>query len=90
MTAAHRVRAGWRSLATLARRSLFLAVPIVAIFTNASPARLLDALGEESAREALWLSLRTSLIAVAIIIVVGTPAAYLLATRQLPRPGAGR
>ncbi|HWI06742.1 MAG TPA: molybdate ABC transporter permease subunit, partial [Solirubrobacteraceae bacterium] len=31
--------------------------------------------------DALWLSLRTTLLALAIIVVVGTPAAYLLATR---------
>ena len=31
--------------------------------------------------DALWLSLRTTLMALAIIVVFGTPAAYLLATR---------
>lgn len=60
----------------------FLIVPILAIFTNASPAQLLEALGKESAREALWLSLRTSLLAIVIIVLVGTPAAYLLAMRD--------
>ena len=34
------------------------------------------------ARDALWLSLKTTLAALAIIVVVGTPAAYLLATRE--------
>jgi molybdate transport system permease protein len=65
-------------LATLA----FLAIPVVAIFADVSPARLLEALGEESARDALWLSLRTTAIALAIIVIVGTPAAYLLASRE--------
>jgi molybdate transport system permease protein len=60
----------------------FLLFPIVAIFTDTSPGRLLDALGEETARDALWLSLRTTLIAMAIIVVLGTPAAYLLAMRS--------
>jgi len=32
--------------------------------------------------DALWLSLRTTLAAVAIIVFVGTPAAYLLATHR--------
>lgn len=59
----------------------FLLFPIVAIFTDTSPAHLLDALGEESARDALWLSLRTTVIAMAVIVVVGTPAAYLIAMR---------
>ncbi|HET6998986.1 MAG TPA: ABC transporter permease [Solirubrobacterales bacterium] len=65
-------------LATLA----FLVIPVVAIFADVSPARLLDALGEESARDALWLSLRATAIALVIVIVVGTPAAYLLASRD--------
>jgi molybdate transport system permease protein len=55
---------------------------VVAIFTNTDPGSLLDSLGRESSREALWLSLRTTLAALAVIVVVGTPAAYLLATRE--------
>lgn len=77
-------RRGWFGLlafAALAVALAFLAVPIVTIFTHTSPDRLLDALGEEGAREALWLSLRTSALALALILAVGTPAAYLLATR---------
>ena len=59
----------------------FLTLPIVAIFVDTSPAELVRSLGEPDALEALWLSLKTSLAALAIIVVVGTPAAYLLATR---------
>jgi molybdate transport system permease protein len=59
----------------------FLTLPIVAIFVNSSPADLVDSLGDQGARDALWLSLRTTAAAMAIIVVVGTPAAYLLATR---------
>jgi molybdate transport system permease protein len=68
------------ALATL----VFLLIPIVAVFANVSPARLVEALGEESAREALLLSLKTTLIALAIVVLVGTPAAYLLAARDFP------
>ena len=68
------------ALATVA----FLLVPIVAVFANVSPGRLVDALGEESAREALLLSLKTTLIALAVVVVVGTPTAYLLAARDFP------
>jgi molybdate transport system permease protein len=63
---------------------VFLLVPIVAVFANVSPSRLVDALGEESAREALLLSLRTTLIALAIVVLFGTPTAYLLAARDFP------
>ena len=60
---------------------LFLTLPIVAIFVDTSPARLLDSLGEEGTIDALWLSLRTTALALAIIVAVGTPAAWLLASR---------
>jgi molybdate transport system permease protein len=66
------------ALATVA----FLLVPIVAVFANVSPGKLLDALGEEASREALLLSLKTTLIALAIVVLVGTPTAYLLAARD--------
>ena len=60
----------------------FLTLSVVAIFVDTSPARLVESLGEEGALDALWLSLETSAIAVALIVVIGTPAAYLLATRR--------
>ncbi len=60
----------------------FLVLPVLAIFLDSPPGELLDALGEPGALDALGLSLKTSLIALAIIVVVGTPAAYLLATRR--------
>jgi molybdate transport system permease protein len=73
---------GFALVASLTVALLFLILPVVAIFTNTDPGSLLDSLGRESSREALWLSLRTTLAALAVIIVVGTPAAYLLATRE--------
>ena len=66
----------------LAAALTFLTLPIVAIFVDSSPAQLVDALGERGALEALWLSLRTTAMALAIILIVGTPAAYMLATRS--------
>jgi molybdate transport system permease protein len=62
----------------------FLLFPVIAVFADVGAGRLIDALGEEAAREALWLSLRTTLIAVAVVVVVGTPAAHLLASREFP------
>jgi molybdate transport system permease protein len=61
---------------------VFLTLPVLAIFVNTSPGRLLDSLGDPTARDALWLSLETTAIALAIVVAFGTPAAYLLATRQ--------
>ena len=61
---------------------LFLTLPVLAIFLDSSPAELIDSLGEPGALDALWLSLRTTAMALALILIVGTPAAYLLATRS--------
>jgi molybdate transport system permease protein len=68
--------------AALAVALTFLTLPVVAIFVDSSPADLLDSLGDQAAVDALWLSLRCTAAALAIILVVGTPAAYFLATRS--------
>jgi molybdate transport system permease protein len=62
----------------------FLVLPVVAIFTNTSPATLIARLGDPVATDALRLSLETTAIAVAVIVLAGTPAAYALATRSFP------
>jgi molybdate transport system permease protein len=76
--------AAFRVAATAALAALlaFLTIPVVAIFAEAGPGELVDALGREQAVEALRLSLETSLLALVAIVVVGTPAAYLLARRR--------
>jgi len=68
--------------AALAVTLAFLTLPIVAIFTDRPPGDVLASLGEPGALDALWLSLRTTAAALAIIVLVGTPAAYFLATRR--------
>jgi molybdate transport system permease protein len=60
----------------------FLLVPIAAIFLRVPPGDLVDALGSPVARDALRVTLATTLVAQLVILVVGTPAAYLLATRR--------
>jgi molybdate transport system permease protein len=79
------VRRWWFSLAmglSIALVLGFLTLPVVAIFVNASPGRLLSSLGRSQSLQALRLSLETSAIAVAAIVLLGTPGAYLLATRR--------
>jgi molybdate transport system permease protein len=68
----------------LAAAVVFLALPVVAVFADAPPRDLVSSLGDDEAREALRLSFECSAIALAIIVVVGTPAAWLLATRRFP------
>jgi molybdate transport system permease protein len=60
----------------------FLTLPVVAIFVHTGPGALVSSLGDAAALDALRLSLETSAIALAFIVVLGTPAAYLLATRR--------
>lgn len=60
----------------------FLTLPIVAIFVDTGPGDLLASLDDPAAVDALTLSMWTSAVAVVIIVLVGTPAAYLLATRR--------
>lgn len=62
----------------------FLTLPVVAIFVDVPPGDLVDSLGDTAALDALRLSLETSAIALAVIVAVGTPAAWLLATRRWP------
>ena len=69
-------------VAALSVTLLFLVLPVVAIFVDTGPVDLLSSLGDEGALEALRLSLLCSTAAVALIVVVGTPAAYCLATRR--------
>lgn len=80
-------RAPWFAIAlgvSIALVLAFLVLPVLAIFVKTSPARLLASLGESESTEALKISLETTTIAIAIIVIVGTPAAFLLATRSFP------
>ena len=63
---------------------VFLALPVIAIFTDVSPRRLLDSLDDPGTVDALTLSLQTTVTALAIIVVAGTPVAWALATRRFP------
>lgn len=68
------------TIATLA----FLVVPIAAIFLRVPPRELIGALGSDVARDALLVTLETTVIAQVLIMAFGTPAAYLLANRRFP------
>jgi molybdate transport system permease protein len=62
----------------------FLALPVVAIFTRVPPGRLVRLLSTGVVTDALVVSVKTTLIAEALILLFGTPLAYLLATRRFP------
>jgi molybdate transport system permease protein len=60
----------------------FLLLPIVAIFAELSLGELLDGLTSEVALDALRVTAETNLVAMVLIVLFGTPTAYLLATRR--------
>jgi molybdate transport system permease protein len=60
----------------------FLLLPIVAIFARVSPGKLVAQLSRPVVTDALIISLKTSAIAQALVLLVGTPTAYVLATRR--------
>jgi molybdate transport system permease protein len=60
----------------------FLLLPVVAIFVEIPLGDLFDLLGSEVARDALVVTLKTNVVANALIVALGTPTAYLLATRR--------
>jgi molybdate transport system permease protein len=62
----------------------FLVLPIVAIFSRVPVGRLFAQLDDPVTRDALLVSLKTSAIAHASVLAVGTPTAYLLARRRFP------
>src|SRR5260221_4011987 len=63
----------------------FLALPVVAIFAHVSPGKLAAQLGNGVVTDALVVSLKTTLAAQALVLAVGTPAAWVLASRRVPR-----
>ncbi len=65
----------------------FLFLPVLAIFVDTGVGRLVSSLGNSQSIDALRLSLETTAIAVAVIALVGTPAAYALATRSFRGKG---
>ena len=60
----------------------FLLLPIAAIFAHTSPARLVDQLSNPLVEDAFLVSLKTSVVAQLLILVFGTPAAFLLSSRR--------
>ncbi|HEY6195642.1 MAG TPA: ABC transporter permease [Candidatus Eisenbacteria bacterium] len=73
--------APFRTVALLAGGILlaFLALPLVALLVRVPAGDWLGRLGEAPVRDALALSVTTSLSATAIVVLLGTPLAYRLA-----------
>jgi molybdate transport system permease protein len=79
-----RVLAGAAVFGAAAVAFAFLLLPLVGVFAHVPPGRLVSQLSNPVVTRALVVSLETSAIAQALILLLGTPAAYLLATRRFP------
>jgi molybdate transport system permease protein len=62
----------------------FLVLPMAALFTRVPLERLVHQLSNPVVTDALRVSLETSLVAQALILLLGTPPAYLIGTRRFP------
>jgi molybdate transport system permease protein len=62
----------------------FLLLPIVAIFARTTPTHLVEQLSNPVVTDAFIVSFKTSLLAQLLVVVFGTPAAFLLASRRFP------
>jgi molybdate transport system permease protein len=62
----------------------FLTLPLLAIFVHVPPGRLIDQLSNPVVTDALIVSFKTTLIAQVLVLLFGTPTAYLLASRRFP------
>jgi len=62
----------------------FLALPIVALFAEVPLGSVPDLLADPVVRHALEVTARTNAIANILILGLGTPVAYLLATKRFP------
>ncbi|MDX6718453.1 MAG: molybdate transport system permease protein [Solirubrobacteraceae bacterium] len=60
----------------------FLALPIVALFAEIPLGDVPGLLGDQMVQDALAVTLRANLVANLLIVVLGTPTAYVLATRR--------
>jgi molybdate transport system permease protein len=77
-----RALAGTAVFAAAAVALTFLLLPIVAIFARVPPGHLVEQLTNPVVKDALVLSLEANVVAQALVLLFGTPAAYLLATRR--------
>jgi molybdate transport system permease protein len=70
--------------------ALFFALPLIGLLWRVPWDDALGVLGETNTRQALWLSMRTSLLATVVSVVLGVPLAWLLAHVGFPGRGIVR
>ena len=70
--------------ATLSLLAGFISLPMIALVLWTANENAWRAMATPEAREALFLSIRTTSISMVVIVLVGTPAAYVLARAEFP------
>lgn len=63
---------------------VLVSLPVIALMFKVPWASFDDVLADSSVRTALWLSLRTSLCATALSVIIGLPVAWMLADAHFP------
>ena len=64
--------------------TLYLALPVAALFFRTTPELFFSSLSDPVVQSALWLSLITSVISLGIVVLVGTPFAYVHCRNTYP------
>ena len=64
--------------------------PLITLLGHLTPSSVWNALHQPGAVQPLVTSVTASLVALAVILLLGTPLAYLMARGRLPFPGSGR
>jgi molybdate transport system permease protein len=62
--------------------ALFLLLPLLAIFLRVPPGALIGQLDEPVVRDALLVTAKTNAIAMVLLVLFGTPTAYLIGSRR--------
>ena len=60
----------------------FLLLPVVAVFARVPPLELVDQLSRPVVTDAIRVTVETNLLALTLVLLLGTPTAYLVATRR--------
>jgi molybdate transport system permease protein len=60
-----------------------LTLPLLSLTLKTPPETVLQSLADSTTLQAISLSLRTSLVTVSVVVLLGTPLAYLLARKRL-------
>ena len=63
---------------------LFILVPLAGLLLRVTPSMLATSLGDRQVGQAMELSFVTTLVAVLVTFIFGTPVAYLLARKRFP------